>query len=95
MTVDADLPSPDELRQFLRQELSRVSTASAGVTTTAVRSYLRFRAFEGERVERLMPIVASPASSVPSRPIFPLACAATRSCAAWSIWAFAAARPSR
>jgi integrase len=62
MTVDADLPSPDELRQFLRQELSRVSTASAGVTTTAVRSYLRFRAFEGERVERLMPIVASPAS---------------------------------
>jgi site-specific recombinase XerD len=62
MANDAGLPTPDQLRQFLRQELSRVSVASAGVTTTAVRSYLRFRAFEGDRVEHLPPIVASPAS---------------------------------
>lgn len=56
------LPTPDQLRQFLREELSRVSAASAGVTTTAVRSYLRFRAFEGDHVKHLLPIVASPAS---------------------------------
>jgi integrase len=62
MANDAGLPTPDQLRQFLHQELSRVSVASAGVTTTAVRSYLRFRAFEGGRVEHLLPIVASPAS---------------------------------
>lgn len=58
----AGLPTQDQLRQFLRQELARVSAASAGVTTTAVRSYLRFRAFEGYRVEHLLPIVASPAN---------------------------------
>lgn len=58
----AGLPTPDQLRRFLRQELSRASIASAGVTTTAVRSYLRFRAFEGDRVQHLMPIVAAPAS---------------------------------
>lgn len=56
------LPTPDQLRQFLREELSRVSVASAGVTTTAVRSYLRFCAFEGAHVKHLMPIVASPAN---------------------------------
>lgn len=61
MTGTAGLPTPGQLRQFLRVELSRVSAASAGVTTTAVRSYLRFRAFEGERVGHLLPIVASPA----------------------------------
>lgn len=59
---DSGLPTPDQLRKFLRQELSRVNAASAGVTTTAVRSYLRFCAFEGARVEHLLPIVASPAS---------------------------------
>lgn len=62
MASDAGPPTPDQLRQFLRQELSRVSAASAGVTTTAVRSYLRFRTFEGDRVEHLLPIVASPAN---------------------------------
>lgn len=62
MTTGTELPTPEQLRQFLRQELARVSVASAGVTTTAVRSYLRFRAFEGDRVEHLLPIVASPAS---------------------------------
>lgn len=59
---DSGLPTPDQLRKFLRQELSRVSAASASVTTTAVRSYLRFCTFEGARVEHLRPIVASPAS---------------------------------
>lgn len=56
------LPTPDQLRQFMREELSRVSAASAGVTTTAVRSYLRFCAFEGGNSQQLLPIVASPAS---------------------------------
>jgi len=62
MPNETGLPTPDQLRQFLRDELSRVSPASAGVTTTAVRSYLRFRAFEGDRVEHLLPIVGSPAN---------------------------------
>lgn len=61
MTSNSTTPSADELRQFLTQELSRVSAASGGVTATAVRSYLRFRAFEGDRVEHLLPVVASPA----------------------------------
>jgi integrase len=62
MASDVGLPTQDQLRRFLRQELSRVSAASAGVTMTAVRSYLRFRAFEGDCVEHLLPIVASPAN---------------------------------
>lgn len=62
MVHDDRLPTPDQLRQFLRQELSRISAASAHVTTTAVRSYLRFRAFEGDRVEHLLPIILSPAN---------------------------------
>ena len=62
MTNGSGLPAPDQLRQFLYRELSRVSAASAGATTTAVRSYLRFRAFEGQHVERLLAVVASPAS---------------------------------
>jgi site-specific recombinase XerD len=61
MTAGAATPSAEELRRFLAQELSRVSAASSGVTATAVRSYLRFRAFEGDRVEHLLPVVASPA----------------------------------
>lgn len=61
MTSNATTPSAEELRKFLAQELSRVSAASGGVTATAVRSYLRFRAFEGDRVEHLLPVVAAPA----------------------------------
>lgn len=61
MTSNATTPSAEELRQFLATELSRVSAASGGVTATAVRSYLRFRAFEGDRVEHLLPVVAAPA----------------------------------
>lgn len=54
-------PTADELRQFIAQELSRVSAASAGSLNTALRDYLRFRAFEGDRVEHLLPVIASPA----------------------------------
>jgi integrase len=62
MASNAATPSAEELRRFLTQELSRVSTASGGVTATAVRSYLRFRAFEGDRVEHLLPVVAARAN---------------------------------
>ncbi len=62
VTKAGGLPTANQLRLFLNQELSRVSPASGGVTATAVRSYLRFRAFEGERVEQLLAIVASPAN---------------------------------
>lgn len=62
VAVGTGLPSADQLRRFLNREVSRVSAASAGATTTAVRSYLRFCAFEGHRVEHLLPIVASPAN---------------------------------
>jgi len=55
-------PTADQLRRFLRQELARVSAASAAVTTAAVRSYLNFLAFKGHRVEHLLPIVGSPAN---------------------------------
>lgn len=61
MTFEPATPSADELRQFLNRELSRGSVAGACVITKSVRSYLRFRAFEGERIEHLMPVVASPA----------------------------------
>lgn len=61
MTANSATPSAEDLRQFLAQELSRVSPASGGATTTAVRSYLRFRAFEGDRIEHLLPVVAAPA----------------------------------
>lgn len=56
------LPTPDQLRHFLRQELARISAASAGVTTAAVRSYLNFLAFKGNRIEHLLAIVGSPAN---------------------------------
>lgn len=54
-------PTAEELRHFIAQELMRLSPASAGALTTALRGYLRFRAFEGDRVEHLLPVIASPA----------------------------------
>ena len=54
-------PTADELRHFIAQDISRVSPASAGALATALRGYLRFRAFEGARVEHLLPVIASPA----------------------------------
>ena len=55
------MPTAGELRHFIAQELTRICPASAGSMATALRSYLRFRAFEGDRVEHLLPIIASPA----------------------------------
>lgn len=56
------LPSPELVRSFLHQQLSHLTPASAHVTTTAVRSWLRLLAFEGGRVDQLPPLVASPAN---------------------------------
>ena len=55
------MPTAGELRHFIAQELTRICPASAGSMATALRSYLRFRAFEGDRVEHLLPLIASPA----------------------------------
>jgi site-specific recombinase XerD len=60
-TSAAITPSADRLRRFIAQELGRVSPASGGTIATALRSYLRFRAFEGDRVEHLLPVIGSPA----------------------------------
>ena len=54
-------PTADELRRFITQAISRMSPASAGALATALRGYLRFRAFEGDRVEHLLPVITSPA----------------------------------
>ncbi len=54
-------PSAGQLRRFMAQELARVSPASAGAVVAALRSYLRFRAFEGDRVAHLLPVIGSPA----------------------------------
>lgn len=54
-------PTADQLRRFIAQELDRVSPASGGAIACALRSYLRFRAFEGDRVEHLLPVIRSPA----------------------------------
>jgi len=59
--TNAPTPTADELRQFIAEELARVSPASGGSVATALRSYLRFRAFEGDRVDHLLPVIASPA----------------------------------
>lgn len=57
----APTPTADELREFIAQELARLSPASGGSIGIALRSYLRFRAFEGERVDHLLPVIVSPA----------------------------------
>lgn len=54
-------PSADELRAFVAREISRLSPVGGAAVATALRSYLRFRAFEGEHVEHLLPLVVSPA----------------------------------
>ena len=54
-------PTADELRHFIARELARICPASAASMATALRSYLRYRAFEGDRVEHLLPVIASPA----------------------------------
>jgi len=59
--VAAVTPTADQLRRFIARELDRVSPASGGTIATALRSYLRFRAFEGDRIEHLLPVIGSPA----------------------------------
>lgn len=54
-------PTAPQLRRFIAQELARVSPASGAIVATALRSYLRFRAFEGDRIEHLLPVIGSPA----------------------------------
>ena len=54
-------PTADQLRRFIGNELDRVSPASGGAIVSALRSYLRFRAFEGDCVEHLLPVIGSPA----------------------------------
>lgn len=54
-------PSAGELRAFVAQEISRLSPVGGAAVATALRSYLRFRAFEGDHVEHLLPLIVSPA----------------------------------
>lgn len=54
-------PSADQLRQFIAQELERLSPASASSLAGALRGYLRFLALSGARVEHLLPVIAPPA----------------------------------
>jgi integrase len=54
-------PTADQIRRFIAQELDRVSPVTGGSIASALRSYLRFRAFEGDRVEHLLPVIGSPA----------------------------------
>ena len=54
-------PTASQLRQFIAIELARVSAASGASLAGALRSYLRFRAFEGNVIDHLLPVIASPA----------------------------------
>lgn len=60
-TAASMTPSVDELRAFVAHEISRLRPVSGAAVATALRSYLRFRAFEGDHVEHLLPLVVSPA----------------------------------
>jgi integrase len=60
-TTSSMTPSADELRAFVAQEISRLSPVGGAAVATALRSYLRFRAFEGDHVKQLLPIIVSPA----------------------------------
>lgn len=54
-------PTPTALRRFVAQEFSRLSPGSCGLFASILRSYLRFRAMGGDRVDHLLPLIASPA----------------------------------
>lgn len=60
-TTSSMRPSADELRAFVAQEISRLSPVGGAAVATALRSYLRFRAFEGDHVAHLLPLIVSPA----------------------------------
>jgi integrase len=55
------MPTADQLRDFIAQELSRLGPAGGAAVAAALRSYLRFRSFEGDRVDHLLPLIVSPA----------------------------------
>ena len=55
-------PTPQGLRQFIKQQLQRWSPASAGGLANALRGYVRFRAVCGDQVGHLLPVIASPAN---------------------------------
>lgn len=56
------MPSADDLRRFIAQELSRISPSSAGSLAGALRGYPRYRALGGVRINHLLPVIASPAN---------------------------------
>lgn len=60
-TASSMTPCADELRAFVAQEISRLRPVSGAAVATALRSYLRFRAFEGDHVGHLLPLIVSPA----------------------------------
>lgn len=60
-TTSSMTPNADELRAFVAQEISRLSPVGGAAVATALRSYLRFQAFQGDRVGHLLPIIVSPA----------------------------------
>lgn len=60
-TAPSMTPSADDLRAFVAHEISRLSPVGGAAVATALRSYLRFRAFEGDHVQHLLPLVVSPA----------------------------------
>jgi len=55
-------PSADELRRFIAREHVRISPGSAGSLASALRGYLRFLMLSGDRVDHLLPVIASPAN---------------------------------
>ena len=60
--VDIATLQPSDIRQFLAQELSARHTPShAHSVTCGLRRYLRYRRTQGDAVERLTAVIASPA----------------------------------
>jgi hypothetical protein len=52
---------PEELREFINQQLELRATAShAAALTSALRMYLRYRATRGDQVHALIGVIASP-----------------------------------
>ena len=54
--------SADSLRKFLGKKMQSWSPASAAVLAGSLRGYLRYRAFCGDAIGHLVPIIASPAN---------------------------------
>ncbi len=56
------LLEPSVLRRFITDQLQRWSPASAKVLASTLRSYVRYRAFCGDTVSHLLPVITSPAN---------------------------------